>query len=119
MMMHIASTGPGWRTLKIERQLDVIAAPKICDELISAATREESHLLIDLDAVDAADEPGVAALIAAVRRVRAEHPRIRIAVLAHRTLLADSLVRNLPASIAEIYRDHGAAYAAMSTRAAA
>jgi hypothetical protein len=52
-------------------------------------------------------------------RVRADHPRVRIAVLAQRTLLADNLARNLPAGIAEIYRDHGAAYAAMTTRAAA
>jgi hypothetical protein len=53
MMMHTASAGPGWRSLKIERQLDVIAAPKICDELLSAAAGVEANLLIDLDEVDA------------------------------------------------------------------
>ena len=119
MMMHTASAGPGWRSLKIERQLDVIAAPKICDELLSATAGVEANLLIDLDEVDAADAFGVAALIAAVRRVHADHPRILIAVLAHRTLLADSLARNLPAGTAEVYRDRGAARAAMSSRAAA
>jgi anti-anti-sigma regulatory factor len=118
MMMRVAFAGPGWRSLKIERQLDVIAAPKICDELLSAAAGE-SNLLIDLDAVDATDEPGIAAFIAAVRRVHAEHPRVRIAVLAHRSLLADVLARNLPAGIAEVYRDRSAVRAAMSLLAAA
>ena len=119
MMMHIASAGPGWRSLKIERQLDFIAAPMICIALLSAAAGEESNLLIDLDSVDAADEPGIAALIAAVRRVHADHPRLRLAVLAHRSLLADSFVRDLTADIAQVYRDRGAARAAIATPVAA
>lgn len=118
MMMRLSFAGPGWRSLKIERQLDFIAAPKICDELLSAAAAE-SNLLIDLDAVDAADEPGIAAFIAAVRRVHADHPHIRIAVLAHRALLADSLERNIPSGVAEIYRDRRSARAAISSLAAA
>ena len=82
MMMRLSFAGPGWRSLKIERQLDFIAAPKICDELLSAAAAESN-------------------------------------LLAHRALLADSLERNIPSGVAEIYRDRRSARAAISSLAAA
>jgi hypothetical protein len=119
MMMHTASAGPGWRFLRIERQLDLIAAPTVASALLAAVAGTESNLLIDLDAVDAADELGVAALIAAMTRVRVDHPSMRLAVLACRSLLADSIVRDLPAGTAEVYRDRCAAHAAIAPRAAA
>ena len=119
MMMRMASAGPGWRTLKIERQLDLIAAPAIAGALFAAMAGTKSNLLIDLDAVDAADEFGVAALIAAMAKVRADHPSMRLFVVACRALLADSIVRDLPAGTAEVYRDRCAAHAAIATRAAA
>src|ERR1700692_4129283 len=100
MTMSVAPAGPGWRSFTIERQLDCIAAPTICDALRSAADREESNLLIDLEAVDAADSLGIAAFIGALRSVRTEHPRVRLAVLAHR-LLADTLEHDLPHGIGE------------------
>jgi len=119
MMMHMASAGPGWRSLKIERQLDLIAAPAIAGALLAAVAGSESNLLIDLDAVDAADDQGVAALIAAMAKARVDHPSMRLAVLACRPLLADSIARDLPAGTAEVYRERCAAFAAIAVRAAA
>jgi len=118
MTMSMAPAGPGWRSFTIERQLDCIAAPMICDALRSAAAREESHLLIDLEAVDAADALGIAAFIGAVRSARADHPGVRIALLAHR-LLADTMERDLPPGTADVYRERMTAYAAIATQAAA
>jgi hypothetical protein len=119
MMMHMASAGPGWRSLKIERQLDLIAAPAIAAALLAAVAGTDSNLLVDLDEVDAADEFGVAALITALSRVRVDHPSMRLAVLACRALLADSIARDLPAGTAEVYRDRCAAHTAIATRVAA
>jgi hypothetical protein len=119
MMMHMAPAGPGWRSLKIERQLDLIAAPSVASALLAAAAKTETNLLIDLDAVDAADHHGVAALVAAMVRIRFDHPSMRLGVLACRPLLADSFVRELPAGTAELYRDRHAADAAIATRTAA
>ncbi|HEY7980710.1 MAG TPA: STAS domain-containing protein [Candidatus Eremiobacteraceae bacterium] len=119
MMMHMAFAGPGWRSLKIERQLDLVTAPTIAGAVLAAVAGTKSNLLIDLDAVDAADDLGIAALIAAMAKVRADHPSMRLAVLACRALLADSIVRDLPAGTAEVYRDRRAAHAAIAPRAAA
>ena len=119
MMMHMAYAGPGWRSLKIERQLDLIAAPTIAGALLAAVAGTDKNLLVDLDEVDAADEFGVAALIAALGKVRVDHPSMRLAVLACRALLADSIARDLPAGTAEVYRDRRAAHAAIAPRAAA
>jgi anti-anti-sigma regulatory factor len=119
MMMHMSSAGPGWRSLKIERQLDLIAAPTIGGALLAAVAGTESNLLIDLDEVDAADEFGVAALIAAMVSVRIDHPSMRLAVLACQPLLAEGIIRRLQAGTAEVYRDRCAAHAAIATRAAA
>jgi anti-anti-sigma regulatory factor len=119
MMMHMAPAGPGWRSLKIERQLDLIAAPTIAGALLAALAGTELNLLVDLDEVDAADEFGVAALIAALNKVRVDHPRMRLAIVACRALLADSIVRDLPAGTAEVYRDRCAAHAAIAARVAA
>jgi anti-anti-sigma regulatory factor len=119
MMMHMAPAAPGWRSLKIERQLDLIAAPTIAGAILFAVAGTESNLLIDLDAVDAADEFGVAALIAGLVAVRADHPSMLLAVVSCRSLLADSIVRDLPTGTAEVYRDRYAAHAAIASRAAA
>lgn len=119
MTMSMATAGPGWRSFRIERQLDLVAAPMVGAALLSAAAGAESNLLIDLEAVDAADEFGVAALISAVMQVRFEHPKIQIAVLAHRPLLAESIARKLPAGVAELYRDRAEAHAGIGSLAAA
>jgi hypothetical protein len=118
MTMSVAPAGPGWRSFTIERQLDRIAAPAICAALRSAAEREETNLLIDLEAVDAADALGIAEFIGALRSVHAEHPRVRLAVLAHR-LLADTLEHDLPRGTAEVYRERMTAYGAIAAQAAA
>jgi|SRR5450755_811138 anti-anti-sigma regulatory factor len=117
MKMQVVTAGPGWRSINVEHQLDRTAAPMVCDALIHAAAGEESNLLIDLEAVDAADGQGIAALIAAVRRVRVEHPSVRVAVLAHRALLADAFERKLP--VADVFRSRREAHAAIAARAAA
>jgi hypothetical protein len=52
-------------------------------------------------------------------QVRFEHPSVRIAVLAHRPLLADSIARKLPAGVAELYRDRAEAHAGTGPLAAA
>src|ERR1700681_540332 len=111
MMMHMAAAGPGWRSLKIERQLDLIAAPTISGAPLAAVSGTGSNLLIDLDAVDAADDFGIAALIAAMVRIRIDHPSMRLAVLACRPLLADGILRDLPGGTADVYRDRYAAHA--------
>ncbi|HKW44860.1 MAG TPA: STAS domain-containing protein [Candidatus Eremiobacteraceae bacterium] len=117
--MRFTPAGPGWTTLKIERQLDLVSAPMVRAALLATSAGEKSNLLIDLDAVDAADELGIATLIAAVKRVRDDHPTVRVAILAQRSLLADSVARKLPSDVAAVYRDRNDVRAAMTALSAA
>ena len=105
MIMQSTSVRAGWRRLKIERHLDHIAAPAVLDEVVRAAGDGRLSLLVDLDAVDAADNHGIAALASAVRRVCKIRPGMRIVVLAHRAELADAVARALPGGEAEVWRE--------------
>jgi anti-anti-sigma regulatory factor len=108
MIVHTSPIRGGWRRLKIERHLDHAAAPAVLDEIIRAAKGGCPNLLIDLDSVDSADDHGIAALAAAIGRVRRVRANTRIAVLAHSAELADAVARALPEPGVEICRDPSA-----------
>jgi anti-anti-sigma regulatory factor len=105
MIVHTSPIRGGWRRLKIERHLDHVAAPAVLDEVIRAANDGCPNLLIDLDAVDSADEHGIAALVAAIARIRRMRANTRIALLVRSSELADAVAQALPASGVNICRD--------------
>jgi anti-anti-sigma regulatory factor len=105
MIVHSSPIRGGWRRLKIERHLDHTAAPAVLDEIVRAVSGSCSNLLIDLDSVDSADEHGIAALAAAIGRVRRIHAKTRIAVLVRSSELADAVAHAIPDSGVEICRD--------------
>jgi anti-anti-sigma regulatory factor len=105
MIVHSSPIRGGWRRLKIERHLDHAAAPAVLDEICRAANGGCSNLLIDLDSVDSADDHGIAALAAAIGRIRRARTNTRVAVLVRSAELADALAHSLPESGVEICRD--------------
>jgi len=94
--------------LKIEQHLDHVAAPAVLDEVMRAAHDGCPNLLIDLDAVDSADDHGIAALVTAIGRIRRMRGNTRVAVLVRSAELADAVTRALPVSGVDICRDPSA-----------
>ena len=105
MIVHTSPIRGGWRRVKISRHLDHTAAPAVLDEIVRAVGGSYPNLLIDLDSVDSADEHGIAALAAAIGRVRRIRATTRIAVLARSAELADAIGHAVPDSGVEICRD--------------
>jgi anti-anti-sigma regulatory factor len=108
MIVHSSPIRAGWRRLKIERHLDHAAAPTVLDEIVRAASDGCPNLLIDLDSVDSADDHGIAALAAAIGRIRCMRARTRIAVLTRSAELANAIADALPVSGVDICRDPSA-----------
>src|SRR5438552_2085453 len=83
---------PGVAVFKIEGDLDFAAAPTVRAALAKAADDEAlARMVIDVGDVTAADDKGVAALAAAVRRALARHPRLRMVAVARDRSLAGAL----------------------------
>jgi anti-anti-sigma regulatory factor len=119
MIVHSSPIRGGWRRLKIERHLDHAAAPIVLDEIVRAASDGCPNLLIDLDSVDSADDHGIAALAAAVGRIRCMRAKTRIAILARSVELANAIAHALPGSGVDICRDPSAVgYATIAVSAA-
>jgi anti-anti-sigma factor len=88
MILHTLMARPGLALFTVEGQLDFASAPAVRSAIEAAAERGRyADLAIDLRHVSKADRKGVAALAAAARRLRTEHPAMCIvAVCADRWL---------------------------------
>src|SRR5579864_4089533 len=93
MILQTLPAASGWRLFKVEGQLDFAAAPTVQAALCHAVDIEQSDLLIDLEDLKTADEKGVGVLKTTLRRLLADHPSLRVAIVAKHAWLADELAK--------------------------
>ena len=113
MILQTLPARSGWRLFKIEGQLDYASAPVVQAAIAHTGEFERGNLIVDLEDVKVADEKGVAALIAGIRRLMAGSRAIEVAIVAHQAWLADALSRGEFPRPVSVYRDGGQALGAL------
>lgn len=61
---------PPWTVISVFGDLDVVGAPDLRQEIVSAVAAGEVHLVLDLGGVGFVDSFGLGAVIGAIKRVR-------------------------------------------------
>jgi len=107
MILQTLPARSGWKLFRIEGQLDFASGPMVQMALGHVADEGSGNVLIDLEDVKTADEPGIASLAAGVRQLQARNPRARIAFVARSRWLADALSRTRETANLDVFR-HGA-----------
>ena len=111
MMLQTLPAGSGWRLLKIHGQLDFVSCPTLETAIAHAADEEGRHVLVDLEEVKTVDAKGIDAVVSAVRRLLAEHPAARVALVTSSGWLADEIAHGgIPAGV-KVYRSGSEALA--------
>ena len=95
MRVQSIAAGPGLALLKVDGELDFAGAPIVRTELVrSASARPVNWLVVDLADVTSADDKGVRSLSAAIRRLRATQPGLRVVAVTRDRALATALDAN-------------------------
>src|SRR6202022_679314 len=104
MILQTLPTTSGWRLFKVEDQLDITSGPVVQTAIAHIAEDGCRNILVDLEGVKTADEPGVNALAGGVRQLVRVHPQARIAIVVRSRWLADALRRHESLTGVEIFR---------------
>jgi len=68
----------GWTVLAVVGELDLAAAPKVRQAVITAVGGPSGDVVLDLSAVDFIDSSGLGIVIGALKRVRNRGGRLRV-----------------------------------------
>jgi len=69
-----------WSVLDVAGELDVLAAPELRQHVMSAVSKGQHHLVLDLSGVDFIDSFGLGVLIGSLKRVRLLGGDLRLVV---------------------------------------